>query len=261
MSPSGRGDIHRVWLAPATDTTHRCQALLISAETAIGGAAEPTTVVGAPRTILRVRGRSDRGSDEQNAKQKKRSFHDHSFRSTLGRATSNRQLSSRLDDCKVFTRRFYLAARSESARLRKEQVKRQSPELKHPSRRQLRRVTVVCSQGSIAADAPATIWSTLAGRPRWTIRPPSATGRLPHERRDVLYLRMQSRGTACLNLRACRNHGHRDYEGSNDQCGRPWLQHSCPPKAAKPDGATRQGHGLVASPSPTRSMMHSLRQG
>src|SRR6516165_4091567 len=77
--------------------THRCQALLISAETAIGGAAEPTTVVGSPRTILRVRGRSDRGSDEQNAKQKKRSFHDHSFRSTLGRATSNRQLSSRLD--------------------------------------------------------------------------------------------------------------------------------------------------------------------
>jgi hypothetical protein len=115
--PAGWRDIHRIELAIAANVAHRRQALLIGAEPAIGRAAKATAVKSAPWTILRLSRRDDRSGDAQDAKEGKCGFHDHSFRITLSRATSNRQLSSSSAGCKVFTRQFYLAARFESVGL------------------------------------------------------------------------------------------------------------------------------------------------
>ena len=73
-----------------------------------------TTVIGAPRTILRLSRRSDRSDDKQKAEQRKRGFHDHSLCITLNWATSDRQLSSCGAKYNLFTPQYYLAARSES---------------------------------------------------------------------------------------------------------------------------------------------------
>ena len=78
--PATWRDIRRIWLAPASDAAHRRQALLIGAEPAIGGAAEATTVIGAPRSILRLRWRSNCGGDDQQTEERKCGFHDYALR-------------------------------------------------------------------------------------------------------------------------------------------------------------------------------------
>src|ERR1700741_5147685 len=65
-----------------------------------------------------------------------------------------------------------------------------------------------------ATNAPAAIWAAAADRSWRTIGTPSPTRRFLDGRR-VLHLRMQSRGAACLNLRASRN----DRCGEHERCG------------------------------------------
>jgi len=61
------------------------------------------------------------------------------------------------------------------------------------------------SASSLAADAPAAVWSAASGRARRTKRPKAAAGDVFDERRSVLNLRMQARRTGGLNLRGGRN--------------------------------------------------------
>jgi hypothetical protein len=79
-------------------------------EAAIGSTAEATAVKSAPGTIGMSR-RADRSRDDQDAENAEREFHRFAFRITVSRATPDRQLSSRVAGCKVFTRQFYLTAR------------------------------------------------------------------------------------------------------------------------------------------------------
>jgi len=80
-------------------------------EAAIGGTAEATIVKSAPG-IIGVRRRADCSHGDQDAEKTKREPHLFSFRTTLSRATPDRQSSSVSSGAKFFTRQFYLAARS-----------------------------------------------------------------------------------------------------------------------------------------------------
>src|SRR5262249_14443787 len=90
----------------------------VGVEAAIARAAEAAIVKSAPRTIGMSR-RPECSRGDQDAEKAEREFHRFSFRVTLRRATSDRQLSSRVAACTIFTRQFYLAARSESVGLQR----------------------------------------------------------------------------------------------------------------------------------------------
>lgn len=125
--PAGRRDIQRIGLAPSADPADRRQALLVGVEAAVARPAEATVVKSAPWTIG-VSRRADCSRHDQGAEKAERKFHRFSFRITLRRATPDRQLSSRVAECKIFTRQFYLAARSESVGLQRVAIKLAAPE-------------------------------------------------------------------------------------------------------------------------------------
>ena len=91
--PDGRGDIHRIGLAISANAADGCEALLVGAESTIGRV-ERRAVKGAPWPILRVRRLADCSRGDQDAEKTERELHLYSLRTTLSRATPDRQSSS-----------------------------------------------------------------------------------------------------------------------------------------------------------------------